>query len=154
MEKLAIPSWFLTLLDETRPSLAALADRLEALTRQKLVAYASTYRDVAEHIIEVWNNPIVDGAELSEDDIEDICDWVVSQGDALITRAYAERADLKSIVKAYRANEKGTSKEFPKWDTVVKHVGYQGFQSPRGIAIAVYERVHHADLFDELDEES
>lgn len=132
------------LLDEARPSLQLLVGALERLPRDRLLAYARSYDDAMMQVCEPWNGPEVDGIQFSEDDTEDFTVWVVSQGRAYWKQAVASE-DLTEFVRQYWA-QRATS-----WDLAVENQAYEGFQSCRALATAIFELVHGGDLADELE---
>jgi hypothetical protein len=74
------PDWFWETLEGARPQLNTLAAELEAMPRERLVDFAAAYRDAACAVCDYWDGPVVDGIEFSEDDSEDLANWVVSVG--------------------------------------------------------------------------
>jgi hypothetical protein len=149
--KREIPDWFWDLLDSSRPSLQELASRLEALPRDHLIEYASTYVGVAEELCDYWSGPVVDGIEFSEDDTEDLCCWIVSQGPGLYAQALALQGNLEPLVLRYWASERGEDSEYPMWSTEVKNPAYRGDQSPGGLAHPIFQARFGSDLQDELE---
>lgn len=142
------PDWFWALLDSTRPSLQALATRLERLPRERLIAYADTYVEAMFAVCEPWDGPLVSGVQFSEDDTEDFTEWVVSQGQVYWERACkAERLDL--FVREHIANRRAGPR---RWNPEVGNPDYRGWQSCKGIAFAVFQAMHGADLHDFLGE--
>jgi hypothetical protein len=146
-----IPDWFWDLLESCRPNLQALASKLEALPRERLVAYAATYERAAEDLCDYWSGPMVDGARLSEDDTEDLCHWIVSQGPDVYRRALALRGQLQPLWLRYRASERGEDAEYPRWSVEVQNEAYRGYQSPSGIPHPIYEARFGSSLWDELE---
>lgn len=146
-----IPDWFWELLDSCRPSLQALATKLEALPRERLVAYAALYERAAEELCDYWSGPIVDGEQLSVDDTEDLCHWIVSQGSEVYAQALALHGQLEPLWLHYRASERGEDPGFPAWSVEVQNEAYKGFQSPAGIPHPIYEARFGSSLWDEIE---
>lgn len=146
-----IPGWFWELVDSSRPSLQDLAVKLEALPRDQLIEYASTYVRAAEELCDYWSGPVVDGVEFSEDDTEDLCRWIVSQGPILYAQALALQGRLEPLVVRYWASERGEDPEYPLWSTEVKNLAYRGYQSPGGIPHPIFEARFGSALQDELE---
>ena len=74
------PDWFWNILDSTRPSLAALEAWLVNAPKKRLEQFASAYELAAHSLRDYWDGPLVDGIQYSEDDTEDLCNWIVAQG--------------------------------------------------------------------------
>lgn len=145
-----IPAWFWALLDSSRPSLQKLAVKLEALSRDQLIEYARLYEGAAEVLCEYWSGPTVDGIAFSEDDTEDLCHWIVSQGPALYAQALALRGHLESLVPRYWASEQGEDPEYLRWSTEVVNPAYRGYQSPSGIPHSIFSERFGSELRREL----
>ena len=96
-----IPAWFWSMLDETRPSLENLALLLEDLSRERLVQFAFHYQAAAQEVCDYWQGPVVDDISFSEDDTEDLCNWVVGQGRSMWEHALSLGSDLEPIVRLY-----------------------------------------------------
>jgi hypothetical protein len=137
-----IPGWFWTTLDDARPELSRLCTFLEAMAREHLVAFARAYRDAAEAVCDYWDGP----EGFSEDDTEDLCNWIVGQGQVVWRRAIeAGPGALESLVRAFEAAE--ANPDSPgSWKTSVPRDEYRGWQSPSGIAYPIFARRFNADL--------
>jgi hypothetical protein len=146
-----VPDWFWQLLDSSRPILQDLAAKLEVLPREELVAYAATYERAVQSLCDAWAGPEVDGIQFSEDDTEDLCRWVVSEGQELYVQAVALQGRLASIVPRYWASERGDDREHPSWSVQLENEAYRGHQSPRDIVYAIYEARFGASLHDDLE---
>jgi hypothetical protein len=146
-----IPDWFWDLLDSSRPSLQELVFRLEALPRDQLIEYASTYVRAAEELCDYWAGPVVNGIEFSEDDTEDLCRWIVSQGPGLYAQALALQGNLEPLVSRYWASERGEDPEYAMWSTDVQNAAYRGYQSPAGIPHPIFEARFGSALQNELE---
>jgi len=130
-----VPDWLWTTLDSPRPETTRLGDALEAMSQDKLVAFARHYRDAAEAVCNYWDGPVIDGEGLSEDGTEDLCNWIVSQGQAMWRQAIAAGPTrLEPFVRKYEAQG-------------------PAHYSPFGIACAVYERRFNGNLFEAMDGE-
>jgi len=145
-----IPAWFWETLDSARPNLQALASFLENTSRQTLIEFATFYREASQEACEYWNGPIVDDIPFSEDDTEDLCNWVVSQGKSVWERAIASRRSLEPIVRLYRENDGKASST--SWTTHVDNAEYLGYQAPEHIAFAIFRTRFADDLTDVLEE--
>ncbi len=148
---MTIPAWFWELLDSSRPSLLALARKLEQLPRDQLIAYAAIYKKAAQTLCNYWEGPVVDGMGFSEDDTEDLCCWIVAQGRRFYTEALRLRGHLEPLVRQYGASERGESSEHPPWFLDVANPGYSGYMSPSALPHAVFETRFGSDLLDELE---
>jgi hypothetical protein len=62
-----VPDWFWRMLDQTRPSVQALAALLETLPRDRVADFARHYRDTAEAVCEFSNGPVADDVPFSEE---------------------------------------------------------------------------------------
>ena len=131
------PDWFWDVLESAKPNLQRLVDWLETATREEIVAFERTYEDAAKEVCDYWSGPTVDGVGFSEDDTEDFCHWVVSQGRALWRQARTA-PDLEPFVRLYWAAEDGAT-DWPKWNSSVLNENYRGYQAPGSVAYAVFE---------------
>ena len=145
------PSWFWELLTSSCRSLQELADRLEALSREQVIEYAVTYRKAAERLCDYWAGPVVDGVDFSEDDTEDLCHWIVSQGPDLYAQALSLHGKLEPLARRYWASEQGQDPEYPAWTTAVLNPAYRGYQSPGLIPHAVFEARFGSSLEHEFE---
>jgi hypothetical protein len=157
-----IPNWFWPLIEETRPSLALLTERLETLNQTELEHWQRAYEVAAEAICPYWDGPDMGGdvGVLSEDDTEDFCNWIVSQGRALWELATAPGADLNVLVQLYwnaemgtatkypswSNAEMGTATKYPSWSSAVANPAYRGYQDPSCIAYPIYRTRFDAEL--------
>ena len=145
-----IPTWFWDILVETRPSLLALAKRLEALPRERLIAFASAYETAAEEVCDYWSGPVVGGVEYSEDDTEDLCKWIVAQGPDLWRTAVQLRGAIAPMGELKIASDAGRRNEHPRWSTEVENVAYEGYQAPESVAYAIFAARFGQDLHELL----
>ncbi len=136
------PDWFWSMLDEARPSLSTLAASLEALPRERLVSFAQNYLNAAHAVCDTWDGPTLDGTDFSEDDTEDLNNWIVSAGREYWRAAVSMRGDLEQVIREYWANlaQGGT------WSHDALRPEYRGFQSPASIFYVVFEFRFAADL--------
>jgi hypothetical protein len=139
----SVPDWFWDILDSTRPNLQRLIEWLEAATREQLIEFQRSYDEAAQEVCDFWSGPTVDGVTLSEDDTEDFCRWIVSQG-RIFWEQVVKASDLESFVRIYWAAER------PNWDSFVINPMYRGFQSPGIIGHAVFESRFHESLDDHV----
>jgi hypothetical protein len=144
------PESFWMLLDAARPNLIALARELEQLPREQLVEFARLYGEASAEVCDYWAGPTVDGIAFSEDDTEDLCDWVVSRGEAYWRRIIALGGELEPAVREYWREQAGPS-DLRSWTSEVDHPLYRGYQSPGAIAFAVFRIRFNEDLRDILD---
>ena len=143
---ISIPDWFWALLDESRPSLQALALLLEGLPRERLIQFAQLYRAAAEEVCDYSRGPVVDDIQFSEDDTEDLCNWVVGQGQSMWQRALSLGADLEPIVRLYWATEAKHGRSPLAWTLEVDNTAYHGYQAPEYIAHGVFAERFGEDL--------
>jgi len=144
-----VPIWFWAVLEKTRPSLQRLVEWLEAATREQIIEFQRSYVDAAQEICDYWDGPIVDGIGFSEDNTEDLCEWIVSQGHVLWRKAI-EAPDLEYFVRIYWAAERKADSEWPAWDISVTNPIYRGYQSPGTVSHAVFQHRFSEDLHEYL----
>ncbi|MBX7218538.1 MAG: DUF4240 domain-containing protein [Blastocatellia bacterium] len=120
---LVVPDWFWEVLESAKPELQRLVDWLEAASREEIVEFQRTYEDAAQAICDYWDGPVVGDIVFSEDDTEDFCTWVVSQGRALWEQALVA-ADLEPLVQLYRASESESDTTWPNWNPKVLNPAY------------------------------
>jgi len=133
------PDWFWNILDSTRPSLAALEAWLVNAPKKRLEQFASAYELAAHSLRDYWDGPLVDGIQYSEDDTEDLCNWIVAQGRELWQRVRAGDIDIGRVASIV---SKGHFHLLPvptdKWTTEVHNPKHLGYQDPALIAMGVY----------------
>ena len=132
------PDWFWSVIEQAKPSLGRLATWLEAASEEEVVQFALAYDLAAEQLADSWDGPHVDDVPYSEDDTEDLCDWVVSQGRGLWRAAMAREIDLRELARLELASERGETSECPGWAADVSNPAYDGSLAPRYLAHAVY----------------
>jgi hypothetical protein len=135
----APPDWFWNILDSTRPSLAALETWLVNAPKEQLEEFANVYELAAQSLCDYWDGPLVDNLQYSEDDTEDLCNWVVSQGRELWQRVRAGDIDIGCVASIL---SKGEFHLLPvpteQWSTEVSNPKHRGYQDPALIAMGVY----------------
>lgn len=146
------PDWFWNLIDAKKPDLQQLERWLLAASREEVEMFAIAYDIAAESVADYWEGPDVDGVQFSEDDTEDLCKWVVSQGQIFWESAISGERSLVDLARLYWQSERGEIPELPKWTTEVTNPQNQGYQAPEYIAYAVYEWRFGESLDDRLDE--
>jgi hypothetical protein len=146
------PDWFWKLIDSTRPDLQRLETWLLSASREEIEQFAMAYEIAAESVGEYWAGPDVDGVQFSEDDTEDLCKWVVSQGQTFWESAISGEPSLVELARLYWRAEDGEIPELPNWTTEVANPQHEGYQSPEYIAYGVYESRFGESLSDKLSE--
>ncbi len=143
-----IPEWFWSLIETTKPSLALLIERLEALSQAELEQWQRAYELAAAAIVPYWDGPDMGGnlGVLSEDSTEDLCEWIVSQGRELWQRATGPGADLIYLAHLYQRAEQGLIPEYPAWSTAVTNPEYRGYRDPCYIAYPIYRARFGSEL--------
>ena len=133
------PDWFWDVLQSTRPSLAKLEAWLVDASEEKLEQFASAYELAAQSVCDYWDGPIVEGVQYSEDDTEDVCNWIVSQGHGLWRCVQVGDIDIERIATAI---SKGEFRLLPtpteEWTKEVSDPKHYGYQDPALIAAGVY----------------
>lgn len=147
-----IPSLLWEVMASTRPSLRRLAARLESMPREELETFALAYERAAEEIVGYWEGPVVDGVEYSEDDTEDLCKWIVSQGEALWLQAVSRQRDLVNLAHLHELARRGEGREYVRWDADLENRLYVGSRTPEGLAFRIYEARFGSSLHERLDE--
>jgi hypothetical protein len=106
-----VPAWFWDVIETNRPSIARLVAWLESATEDEIVSYQLAYELAAEAIIGYWEGPSVEGVQFSEDDTEDMCRWVVSQGRQAWEDARSGRVRLDVVALRYLTRDAGPLSE-------------------------------------------
>jgi hypothetical protein len=139
--------WFWKALDATRPSLAALESWLMNASQEHVEQFAAEYELAAQALCDYWDGPIVDGVEYSEDDTEDLCDWVVAQGRELWHKVKDREIDIGTIALVHsRGNYDLLPVPVSEWTTEVRDSKHRGYQDPASIASGVYRSRFGVDL--------
>jgi hypothetical protein len=137
----------LALIDETRPSAAALRERIDALDVDALVELLADLVDAAAEVRVKWEGPVDPslgrgGDCWSEDWTEDVVDWIVAQGTEvwLAARGASDEA-LLELGRAYDAEQARGG----RWDEPTPPL--------RGLIHAAYARLKGDGLaiFDHLE---
>lgn len=131
--------WFWDVIAATAPRVAALEAWLAAQPRTTVQRFAFAYEDASTELADYADGITVDGVTFSEDDMEDLCDWVVSQGRAYWETVVSGELPLAEAALAYHDDT-------THWDTAVTDPGHRGYQSPSGIAHGVYRTRFGEDL--------
>jgi hypothetical protein len=107
-------------------------------TQKKVEEFLTAYELAAQTLCDYWDGPVVDGVQYSEDDTEDLCNWVVSQGRDLWQCVVEGDIDIGTIASII------SSREFhllpvaiAEWTTTVGDPRHRGYQDPALIAQGV-----------------
>lgn len=141
-----VPEWFWDLLEASRPSLQRLEDWLGRAEPERIVEFARAWRDASEAIADATNGPTVDGERLSEDDTEDFCHWVVSQGRETWQTALPPAA-LEDFVRRYRGGDGTWDPDFRDSRRAARS------SSPRTLAFVVFRERFDDELSDYLSDD-
>jgi hypothetical protein len=120
------------------------------MPRDELEEFALAYELAAEEITGYWDGPV--GLGYSEDDTEDLCKWIVSQGEALWLQAVSRERDLMDLAHLHELAQRGEGNEYKRWDVDLEHQRYYGWLSPSGLAGIIYETRFGSCLLERLDE--
>lgn len=143
-DALAVPDWFWDVIEAAKPRVAALEAWLAAQPEATMAQFALIYETAAAELADYWDGIEVDGDVWSEDDMEDLCDWVVSQGRDYWTSVRTGDRPLIEAARTYRA-ESGT------WDPAITNPEHRGYASPQAIVHGVYWSRFGESLDDRLD---
>lgn len=126
-----VPDWFWDAIEATRPHVAALEAWLVAEPKATVEQFALHYDIAAPELADYSCGIEVDGMGWSEDDMEDLCRWIVGQG----------RAYWQSVIDGDRtllAAARTFLDDANHWNSEVSDPAHRGYQSPGGIARGVY----------------
>ncbi|MEZ6136324.1 MAG: hypothetical protein R3C53_15625 [Pirellulaceae bacterium] len=133
------PDWFWDVLQSTSPSLKALEAWLVNVPKERVEQFASAYELAAQSLCDYWNGPIVDGVQYSEDDTEDVCNWIVSQGPGLWQRVFTGELDLERVAKIiFNGHFHLLPEPVIEWSEDVADPAHDGYQDPALIAAGVF----------------
>lgn len=131
--------WFWAMLEAASPSLAKLEAKLVEATKEELRRFGSEYRFASESLCDYWDGPVVFGIQYSEDDTEDVCNWIVSQGRELWHRIINGEIAFTNVAEMLARQEFA---RFPiavtDWTMEVADPRHCGYQAPSAIAAGVY----------------
>lgn len=110
-----IPDWFWQVIEKTKPNKEKLNQWLETAEKERIVQFYLAFASASEEIADYWDGIVYKDGQFSEDDMEDFCNWIVSQGKEFWLETTKENADLISISKIYLRTESGETTEYPDW---------------------------------------
>lgn len=125
------PDWFWDVIEVTRPNVAALAAWLVAAPKATVEQFGFHYDTAALDLADYSSGIEVDGTGWSEDDMADLCHWIVGQG----------RAYWQSVIEGDRtllAAARTYGDDANHWHIKVSDPEHRGYQSPGNIAHGVY----------------
>ncbi|WP_432987412.1 DUF4240 domain-containing protein [Dactylosporangium sp. CA-233914] len=96
-----VPDRFWNVLEAHAPSTQRLTAWLRGASEDEIVAFQLAYELAAEEITDYWDGPVVDGVPYSEDDTEDLCQWIVAQGRPAWEAARSGPAGLTEAIRRY-----------------------------------------------------
>ena len=133
------PDWFWNILESTRPSLMKLESWLVTAPREHVEEFAAAYELAAKTLCDYWDGPLVDGIQYSEDDTEDLCNWIVSQGRELWHKVAGGDLDIGHVASVVARRDYNLLPVAIKdWSTEVRDPKHRGYQAPESIAMGVY----------------
>ena len=144
------PEWFWSVIERSKPSLKRLAEWLEAAPKEAVIRFAFLYELAAEEVADFSSGPDVDGVQYSEDDTEDLCNWVVSQGSGLWRKAITREIDLASLARLNEDSRRNESAEYQTWVVDVSDSAYDGYLAPHCLAHPIYRKRFGLSLLEEL----
>jgi len=126
-----VPDWFWDVIHATKPNVAVLEAWLMTAPKQTVEQFGYHYDTAALELADYWDGIRVGDTTFSEDDMEDLCHWIVSQGRAYWQSVIDGDRTLVDAAETYRfqANH---------WNPAVADPAHHGYQSPSGIAHGVY----------------
>lgn len=123
----------------TRPSLAGLETWLVNAPKEQLEQFAAAYEFAAQSLCGYWDGPLVDGIQYSEDDIEDLCNWIVSQGRELWQKVAGGDIDIGRVASIVaRRDYHLLPVTIKEWTKEVRDRKHRGYQDPALIAMGVH----------------
>lgn len=148
--------WFWNIIESNKPLLTNLEMTLEQSDQETVENYFALYTTASQEIVDYWDAPF------SEDSTEDICDWIVSQGKVFWEIVVNNEIDLlqahQLMVEIDIVKSESEPKPTPKptkyanmvchWNNEVKNEKYQGYQSPKALAIGVYYEKFDRNIYD------
>lgn len=139
------PGWFWAAIDAARPDVAALETWLTDQPRAIVADFGYWYDTAALELADYWNGIEVDDVVWSEDDMEDLCKWIVGRGRVYWTTVVAGGRPLLDAAREYLA-------DVGRWTADRVRPDHRGYASPGGIAHGVYRSRFGARLHDLIDE--
>jgi len=130
-EEAELPDWFWDAIEATKPNVAALEAWLLAAPKHTVEEFGYHYETASLELAEYSSGIQIGDLSFSEDDMEDLCHWIVSQG----------RAYWQSVIDGERTlHEAADPAGFAAnhWNSAVSDPAHRGYQSPSGIAHGVY----------------
>ena len=143
-----VPRWFWTVLARTKPNLNRLAEWLIVASKEQIEDFALAYELAAGQVAQYYDGPEVDGEQYSEDNTEDLCKWIVSQGEELWQKAVSKEIDLVDLAHLYQSARFGAFPEYPVWTPDIEDKTYHWYSSPESLAWGIYEMRYGADLYE------
>jgi hypothetical protein len=132
-------AWFWELLESSHHNLRLLCRRLEALSREELIAFQDEYDEAKSDVNPLHGEayqPYLD--ECSEDAADDFASWVVGQG-AKVYGAVREHPELiEQFWEEFEASGYGQEENHLGWNIEVDRDEYRGAQFPSVIAYPIF----------------
>jgi hypothetical protein len=126
---MADEDWFWQSIDAARPSLAVLEAWLMAQPKDVVARFGRTYQDAASDLADYSTG--MDGDVWSEDDMEDLCRWVVGRGRAFWESVETGRLQLREAARLY-------SRDPEPWLANLTNPALRGYAAPGSLAAGVY----------------
>ena len=139
MEQAQGSPWFWSVIVSSERRLSVLAEQLEKMSREELLEYVSEYEEAKDAINPYSSDdPVWPTDGFSEDTADDFAEWVVGLGDDLYDQLRTAPERIHEFLAMFEeaSGDEGSN----LWDTSVDRPEYRGWQSPCGLAVAVYER--------------
>jgi hypothetical protein len=126
-----VPDWFWDVIEAARPNLMALESWLVAAPKATVEQYGFHYDTASLALAEYASAIEVDGTVWSEDDMADLCHWIVGEGRTYWQSVVDGDRTLLEAARTY-------GDPAHHWNDEVANPNHRGYQSPWGIAHGVY----------------
>jgi hypothetical protein len=146
-----IPEWFWQVLDSTKPRLPALEAWLEAQPRRTVEHFAAAYVEAAGMLGDYSDGVVVDGVGWSEDAMEDLYNWIVSQGHDYWAAVVSGEYPLADVIEVYLDRPAPLGPAPVRWTDDVSNPAHKGYQAPQYIAHGVYFTRFGEEIYDHID---
>jgi hypothetical protein len=136
-----IPEWLWRVIEQTKPSSEKLIQWFESVEKERIVQFYVAFDYASQEISDYSAGVRIDNYVFSEDSMEDLCDWIVSQGKDLWEQSTGETADLVAIARIYLDVENDPNAKYPKWfpQTIAHRFYYKHFNEAIFDAAAEFE---------------
>lgn len=149
-----IEPWFWKLIEQAWSDFELLCNQLRTMDLQRLEQFVAWFVLASQYTRDPWDGPYVSeiGGHLSEDDMQDLNDWIVAQGKRAWVYARSNAADWDEIFRLATTRNSETSRPDFCWHQPDSQNLEDDCVGLRYSAIQIYEERTGAD-FHEVEQE-